>query len=117
MRAVVLASTALLALTGCGGGKTAAPAPVTITATQAWDTATLTACKEARAFAGGGTQRNAESARSSAALSDVPALREAVAKFDTPADGWTKVIDETNAMSAAYTVGAWCLNHKVPGSR
>lgn len=118
MRTVAVASAAVLALTGCGGSRTAsAPPAVTPAASQGWDTATLDACKEAKVFSvGSGGQKHADSARSSAALSDQQVLREVARRFETAPEVWTKGLDEAHAAAAAFEVSTWCINHRVPGS-
>lgn len=105
-------------LANSGGKPGQAAAGASAPASQSYDQSTLLACREAHAAAhGDGTNvsRHASSARSFAALSDVPALRDVSAQ-NTRVDESGQPIDDVRALTAAYSVDTWCLTHKIPGS-
>lgn len=88
------------------GTPTAAPSPT-------YDGSTLSACKEADQTGESSDKdfRHAKAARSFAALSDVPALREVAKKY--AGTGIDETSDELQALAAAVTISTWCLQHHV----
>lgn len=114
MRTIIIAATATLTLTSCSASHdTAAPASPTAKPSPTYDGSTLDACKEAQQAISdeGKDYRHSHAARSFAALSDVPALRETARKYsDAPAG---TMLDNVRALTAATTIDTWCLQHGV----
>jgi len=118
MRPLVGASL-VLALVACSSGTPAAkpirtPVPATTSApSPAYDKATLDACTNAMDSSPDPDDKHAEDARSSAALSDVPTLREIAAKYARGTD--SEGIEGAHLYTAKSTIAVWCLQHGLGG--
>lgn len=112
---IITAAAAVLVLTGCGGSHhAAAPATPTAVPSPTFDGSTVAACKEAALVAvgkDGGDNAHAKLARGDAELSDVPTLRELAKKYSDAAPGST--LDGVRALTAAYELETWCIQHGV----
>lgn len=114
MRNTLIAAAVLALAAGCGSTASPAaapPAPKTVAPT--YDGSTLDACKEAAKATDTKDKEyvHAHAARSFAALSDVPALRETAKKFSDAPPG--TMLDNVRALTAAITVATWCEQHNV----
>lgn len=111
-----------LALTSCSSHK-AAPsassqrtqATAAASTSPAADQATVHACADAKASTTGDAagDKHAEDARTWAALSDVPTLREIAAKYTRGTD--SEGIELAHLYTAANTIYTWCLQHGLGG--
>ncbi len=121
-RHLVTVAAFALALTSCGSDKPA-PTPssqptqaaTAAPSTPAADKATVHACADAKDSTTGDAigDEHAQSARTWAALSDVPTLREIAAKYarGTESEG----IEMAHLYSAATSIYTWCLQHGLGG--
>jgi hypothetical protein len=111
---LALAAAAVL-LAGCGRAHHAVQQAPSPTSAATYDGSTLAACRAAVAATTGDTadaSKQAQAARSSAALSNVPALREVAEKNTDPSD-LDRARDDARALAAAYTIYTWCTQHHV----
>jgi hypothetical protein len=105
---------ALLLLAGCSNTEKPSAQPPAPTPAATYDGSTLSACKDAAAATNGPDKgnRHALLARSSAELSDIPALREVARKYSDDAPLGSGLSD-AHVSAAAYTIYTWCIEHHV----